>query len=98
RRRGTYVFEHVHALVSSRLGFWQRSVSWQARTEVRVYPDIRPIARYTVLARRDRLSTLGVRRSRRLGTDNEFERLRDYIEGEEAPHLDWRGEAPRGDA
>jgi uncharacterized protein (DUF58 family) len=95
RRRGTYVLEHVDALVSSRLGFWQRSVAWPARSEVRVYPDIRQIARYTVLARRDRLSTLGVRRASRLGTDNEFERLRDYTEGDEPRHMDWRATARR---
>jgi uncharacterized protein (DUF58 family) len=95
KRRGTYVFDHVAALVASRLGFWRRSVAWPARTEVRVYPDIRQIARYTVLARRDRLNTLGVRRSRRLGTDNEFERLRDYIEGDEPRHMDWRATARR---
>ena len=72
-----------------------RSVQWPSRTEVRVYPDVRQIARYTVLARRDRLSTLGVRRSRRLGTDNEFERLRDYMEGDEPRHMDWRATARR---
>jgi uncharacterized protein (DUF58 family) len=95
RRRGTYVFEQVFAMVSSRLGFWQRSVAWPSRTVVRVYPDVRQIARYTVLARRDRLSTMGVRRSRRLGTDNEFERLRDYNEGDEPRHMDWRATARR---
>jgi uncharacterized protein (DUF58 family) len=95
KRRGTYAFERVFALVSSRLGFWQRSVSWKVRTDLRVYPDIRQIARYTVLARRDRLSTLGVRRTRKLGTDNEFERLRDYAEGDEPRHMDWRATARR---
>ena len=79
----------------SRLGLWQRSISWPARTEVRVYPDIRQIARYTMLARRDRLSVLGLRASRRLGTDNEFERLRDYIEGDDPRHMDWRATARR---
>ena len=63
-------------------------MTWPSRTEVRVYPDVRQIARYTVLARRDRLSTLGVRRTRKLGTDNEFERLRDYMEGDEPRHMD----------
>jgi uncharacterized protein (DUF58 family) len=95
RRRGTYALGRVDALVSSRLGLWRRAVAWPAATGVRVYPDIRQIARYTVLARRDRLSTLGVRRSRRLGTDNEFERLRDYIEGDEPRHMDWRATARR---
>ncbi len=95
KRRGTYTFQRVYALVSSRLGFWQRSVTVRAGTEVRVYPDIRQIARYTVLARRDKLSLMGVRRSRRLGTDNEFERLRDYREGDEPRHMDWRATARR---
>jgi uncharacterized protein (DUF58 family) len=94
-RRGTYALERVDALVSSRLGLWRRAVAWPVSTEVRVYPDIRQIARYTVLARRDKLSILGVRRSRRLGADNEFERLRDYIEGDEPRHMDWRATARR---
>jgi uncharacterized protein (DUF58 family) len=95
RRRGTYTFERVDALVSSALGFWQRSVWLPCTTEVRVYPDVRQIARYTVLARRDKLRTMGVRRSRKLGTDNEFERLRDYNEGDEPRHMDWRATARR---
>ena len=36
-----------------------------------------------------------MRRSRRLGTDNEFERLRDYIEGDDPRHIDWRATARR---
>lgn len=95
RRRGTYDFRRVDALVSSRMGLWQRALAIHCPTRVRVYPDIRQIARYTVLARRDKLSTLGVRRSRRLGTDNEFERLRDYTEGDEPRHMDWRATARR---
>jgi uncharacterized protein (DUF58 family) len=95
KRRGTYRFEQVDALVASRLGFWRRHLVWPLRTEVRVYPDIHQISRYTMLARRDRLSTLGLRRSRRLGTDNEFERLRDYNVGDDPRHVDWRATARR---
>jgi uncharacterized protein (DUF58 family) len=95
KKRGTYVFEQVDALVASRLGFWRGQYRWPLRTEVRVYPDIHQVARFTMLARRDRLSSMGVRRSRRLGTDNEFERLRDYIEGDDPRHIDWRASARR---
>jgi uncharacterized protein (DUF58 family) len=95
KRRGSYEFQRVDALISSRLGLWQRSVYWSSVTKVKVYPDIRQIARYTLLARRDKLSAIGVRRSRRLGTDNEFERLRDYADGDEPRHLDWKATARR---
>jgi uncharacterized protein (DUF58 family) len=96
KKRGTYEFARVDALVSSRLGLWRGQYSWPVRTEVRVYPDIHQVARFTMLARRDRLSTMGLRRSRRLGTDNEFERLRDYAEGDDPRHIDWRASARRG--
>ncbi len=95
QRRGTYAFARIDALVASRLGFWERSVAWPVATVLKVYPDIRQIGRYTLLARRDKLSSLGVRSSRRLGTDNEFERLRDYAEGDEPRHLDWKATARR---
>jgi uncharacterized protein (DUF58 family) len=95
RRRGTYYFERVDALIASRLRLWRRQCAWPLRTEVRVYPDIHQVARFTMLARRDRLSTIGLRHSRRLGTENEFERLRDYIEGDDPRHLDWRATARR---
>jgi uncharacterized protein (DUF58 family) len=95
RRRGGYEFERVDALISSRLGLWQRSVTLANSTRVKVYPDIRQIGRYALLARRDKLSAMGVRHSRRLGTDNEFERLRDYTDGDEPRHLDWKATARR---
>ncbi|HEX8203780.1 MAG TPA: DUF58 domain-containing protein [Isosphaeraceae bacterium] len=95
KRRGSYRFRRVYVLSASRLGLWRRTLRLPCETAVRVYPDVRQIARYTLLARRDKLSALGVRRSRRLGTDNEFERLRDYTEGDEPRHMDWRATAPR---
>ncbi len=95
RHRGAYRLRRVHAMVSSRLGLWRRMLKLPCETALRVYPDVRQISRYTLLARRDRLSVLGVRRSRRLGTDNEFERLRDYAKGDEPRHIDWRATARR---
>ena len=94
-RRGSYLLRRVHVFLSSRLGLWRRSVKLPCESTVRVYPDVKQIARYAMLARRDRLSAIGVRRSRRLGNDNEFERLRDYIEGDEPRTIDWRSTARR---
>jgi uncharacterized protein (DUF58 family) len=94
-RRGSYAFRRVYVLVESRLGLWRRSIRLPAESGVRVYPDVRQIARYTMLARRDRLSVLGLRRTRRAGSDNEFERLREYVAGDEPRRLDWRATARR---
>lgn len=94
-RRGSFLLERVHLTVMSRWWFWQRAVKIPCATPLVVYPDFKQITRYTLLARRDRLSVMGLRRSRKLGSDNEFERLRDYARGDEPRHIDWRATARR---
>ena len=48
-----------------------------------------------LLARTNRLNLLGVRRTRRIGQDHEFERLRDYTIDDNYKHIDWRTTARR---
>jgi uncharacterized protein (DUF58 family) len=56
---------------------------------------MKQLAEYALLARTNRLSLIGVRRSRRLGQDNNFERLRDYSLDDNYKHIDWRTTARR---
>lgn len=94
-RRGRYEIKTTQLLVSSRFGLWTLEKRLKCRSQVRVYPDIRQIAEYSMLARRDRLSILGVRKARRIGSDNEFEQLRDYVIGDDPRDIDWRATARR---
>ena len=55
-----------------------------------VYPDMKQLGEYALLARTNRLSLMGVRRTRHIGQDNEFERLRDYTLDDNYKHIDWR--------
>ncbi len=96
RRRGAFNLAQTHLKVTSRWGLWQRYLDYDVATALHVYPDMVQLARYAVLARRDRLNLVGVRRSRRLGQDNEFERLRDYTPDDNPKHVDWRSTARRG--
>jgi uncharacterized protein (DUF58 family) len=94
-RRGSFAVEGVHLRVQSRLGFWQRTLVYPIRTVLHVYPDMKQLGQYAVLARTDRLNLLGVRRARRIGEDHEFERLRDYSIDDNYKHIDWRSTARR---
>ena len=62
---------------------------------IEVYPALRQISRYALYARQNRMSLLGVRRTRRAGTENEFERLRDYADGDAFKAIDWRATSRR---
>ena len=96
RRRGAFQLEDIYLRVFSRLKLWQRQMKFPAAQELNVYPDMRQMREYALLARADRLNLMGMRRARRIGQDNEFERLRDYTLDDNYKHIDWRSTARRG--
>ncbi|MEN1678095.1 MAG: DUF58 domain-containing protein [Planctomycetota bacterium] len=93
--RGEFFLERVYLRVGSRWGFWQRQLELPVRSRINVYPDMKQLGEYAVLARTNRLSLMGLRRTRRIGQDNEFERLRDYTLDDNFKHIDWRSTARR---
>jgi uncharacterized protein (DUF58 family) len=95
-RRGAFQLQLVYLRVASRLGLWQRDFRYPAESALHVYPDMRQMREYSLLARTDRLNLVGLRRTRRIGQDNEFERLRDYTLDDNYKHIDWRSTARRG--
>jgi uncharacterized protein (DUF58 family) len=94
-RRGSFEMQVVYLRVRSLLGLWQRLLRYDAANTIHVYPDMQQLGEYAILARTNRLSLLGVRRTRRIGQDNEFERLRDYTPDDNYKHIDWRTTARR---
>jgi uncharacterized protein (DUF58 family) len=96
RRRGAFRLAEVYIRVRSRFGLWQRLLDYPCENAIHVYPDMKQLGEYAVLARTNRLSLLGVRRTRKIGQDNEFERLRDYTLDDNYKHIDWRTTARRG--
>ena len=95
RRRGAFYLPAVYLRVRSRWGLWQRYLEYACGTTLNIYPDMQQLGEYAVLARTNRLSLVGVRRTRKIGQDNEFERLRDYTLDDNYKHIDWRSTARR---
>lgn len=94
-QRGAFRLECVHIRARSRWGLWQRLLSPPAVREIHVYPNLKQVEEYAVLARTNRLNQMGVRRTRRIGQDNEFESLRDYSYDDTYNHIDWLSTARR---
>ena len=95
KERGAYRLQFVYIRVRSLMGFWQRILTYEVRSDINIYPDMRQLSDYAVLARTNRLSQIGVRRVRRIGQDHDFERLRDYTMDDNYKHIDWRATARR---
>jgi uncharacterized protein (DUF58 family) len=93
--RGRFRFGDMHLRVRHWPGLAVRQFAVPADEEVRVYPDLREVARYELMARRTRLAEHGIHRSRLIGRGTEFERIRDYTPDDEYRHVDWKATARR---
>ena len=93
RRRGANRFRHVYFRYQSPLRLWSQSVKRPLVDDVRIYPDIRTVRRFDLLAKRNRLSEMGLKLWRLRGKEGEFERLREYRREDEMRHIDWSATA-----
>ncbi|MEZ6088535.1 MAG: hypothetical protein R3C05_11020 [Pirellulaceae bacterium] len=86
-QRGSAILQTVYIRSNSKL-IVEASFHLPCESKLNVYPDMKQISDYALLARKDRLSLIGVRRSRVVGQDNDFERLRDYSRDDNYRHID----------
>jgi uncharacterized protein (DUF58 family) len=96
RERGDHRFGPLHLRIRTPLGLLLRTLAVPAAAAVRVYPDVRQIRQYEMLARQNRTTQVGLRRVRQIGAGTEFERLRDYVPNDELRRVDWKATARRG--
>lgn len=92
-KRGAATLNAVHLRFPTMLKLWTRHQVRPLETKVRIYPDIRAVYRYELMASRNRLAEIGVRVMRMPGQGREFERLREYRYGDEIRHIDWKATA-----
>jgi uncharacterized protein (DUF58 family) len=91
--RGEARFGRVELRLFSPLGLWSSSRFSGEETPVRVYPNFRALAKYTLLATDHRLSQIGVLQVRRRGEGMEFHQLREYRQGDAQRAIDWKATA-----
>jgi uncharacterized protein (DUF58 family) len=88
--RGETRFGATELRIFSPLGLWQITRNISNESTVRVYPNFRALAKYTLLATDNRLSQIGVLQVRRRGEGMEFHQLREYRQGDSQRAIDWK--------
>lgn len=94
--RGHYTFGDLNARFTTVLGLMMREERIPCEMPVKVYPDVFQTKKHLILARENRISQMGLRKSKLLGQGHEFERLRDYVPDDSMRHVDWKATARRG--
>jgi uncharacterized protein (DUF58 family) len=91
--RGEAEFAPAEFRLFSPLGLWQVRRRAGPVSPVRVYPNFRALAKYTLFATDNRLSQIGVLQVRRRGEGMEFHQLREYRQGDAQRAIDWKATA-----
>ena len=91
--RGRHAFASVHLRLRRPGGLAEHVRDLPVPTEARVLPTLRALARHRLRARRDLMHLGGARRTRVLGRDGDFDRLRDFVSGDDIRHVDWKATA-----
>ncbi|MCE1248741.1 MAG: DUF58 domain-containing protein [Firmicutes bacterium] len=95
-RRGAYTFGHLHVRVNSILGLLGRQFKVDLTRMIKVYPNIKEISRYKIIARKGRLIEAGLKPVRAYGMGTEFESLREYLPDDEFRKISWKATARKG--
>jgi uncharacterized protein (DUF58 family) len=92
-RRGRYEVGPVYLRYASALGLFCRSLRFEERRELRVFPAVASIKKFQLLARRLRVREMGFRPRRTRGQGMEFARLREYHHDDDMRLVDWKATA-----
>ncbi len=95
--RGERRIEGVDFLCTSPAGFWRRRHFFPCLHTVRVFPNFKTLERFTLLAARSELSSMGIKMRRKPGAGQNFYQLRPYRAGDTLRHIDWKATSRRQD-
>ena len=93
--RGEYHFGNLNAIVTTIIGLLARRILLAEPTMVPVYPSIIQMKKFELLAFA-RISTFeGIKKVRRLGHSYEFEKIKQYAQGDDMRSINWKATGRR---
>lgn len=90
--RGEFNFGYLLCYASTQLGFLKRRFRLAEPAMVKVYPAYQQLRKYQLLAISDN-AVSGVKKVRRLGHSLEFEKIKDYVQGDDVRTINWKATA-----
>jgi len=90
--RGEFSFGDLLCYTSSPIGLLRRRFNTAGSAVVKVYPSYQQLRKYQLLALSGN-TMAGVKKIRRLGHSLEFEKIKDYVQGDDVRTINWKATA-----
>lgn len=91
--RGEYSFGALNIFATTVFGLVSRRYQFDNEKMVAVYPSYLQMRKYELLAFSNRLSDYGLKKIRRIGHSMEFEKIREYVKGDDYRTVNWKASA-----
>jgi len=95
--RGEYHFGSLNVYAATALSFFSRRFKFEANKIVAVYPSYVQMKKYEFLAISNKLTTVGLKKIRRIGHTLEFEQIKNYVVGDDVRTINWKATAKKGE-
>jgi uncharacterized protein (DUF58 family) len=92
-RRGEYEFGSINVYVNTVLGLFIRRYEADKSKIVKVYPSYLQLRKYELYAISNRLTELGIKKIRKIGLQQEFEQIKEYVQGDDLRTINWKATA-----
>ncbi len=95
--RGVYNFGLTNVYAESPLRLLKRRFKFTGEANVAVYPSFLQMRQYELMAISHRLTDFGLKKIRRIGQSQEFDNIRQYVQGDDIRTINWHATARRAE-
>jgi len=95
--RGLFEFNAINIYVSSIMGLVERRITIDAHEEVKVYPSVFQMRKFELQVFSKTAIFQGIKKVRRIGNNNEFEQIKNYVQGDDLRSINWRATSRRNE-
>lgn len=88
--RGEYEFGNILIFIQSAIGLAERRIVIEAQEMVPTYPSVLQMKQYALYASEKIAVQQGIKKMRRIGYSYEFEQIKDYVNGDDYRHINWK--------
>jgi uncharacterized protein (DUF58 family) len=97
KKRGAYKWGNTHVFMRSLLSLVKRRIIISNETQANVYPSVMQMKKYAFEVFHHQSQQKGIKKIRRLGQNNEFEQIKNYVQGDELRTLNWKATSRRNE-
>jgi uncharacterized protein (DUF58 family) len=89
-KRGEYLFGAINIYVRNPIGLIQKRYRFSEDMNVPVYPSFMQMRKYEILAISNQITTNGIKKIRRIGSNAEFDQVKEYVQGDSYRTINWK--------